>query len=220
MAAGAPVAFTLAMVAGTLGLVGAIFYGQSRARKARAEAMRVVATTMGFSFAELTPPELLGAFSLMEHGHGRQGRNVLAGTLAGRKATICDYRYVVQSGKSSHEVKQTVVIYADPQSGLPDFELRPENVMHKLASVFGYQDIDFDSNEEFSRQYLLRGVDEEAIRRTFNASVLMLLSSEPGWSIQASAGRLIVFRSGKTAEASQVPSFAADTLRIAGVFTS
>lgn len=214
----APAAFTLAMVIGMLALVGGIFYGTSRARKARTEAMRVVATTMGFAFEETTTPEALGAFALLEHGRGRYGRNVLKGQLAGRPATICDYRYVVPSGKSSHEVRQTVVIFTDAQPGLPDFELRPENVMHKLAAVFGYQDIDFDSNEEFSKRYLLRGQDEEAIRRAFNSGLLLLLSSEPGWSIQAAAGRLLVFRSAQVSEASQVPSFAADALRIAGAF--
>ena len=212
-------ALVIAMVGGSLALAGGIFYATARARKARMEAMRIVATTMGFTFDEQAPPESLGAFPLMEHGRGRQGRNVLGGTLAGRKATICDYRYVVQSGKSSHEVRQTVVIFSEPPSGLPDFELRPEHIMHKLAAVFGYQDIDFDSSEEFSKQYLLRGQDEEAIRRTFNASVLMLLSSEPGWSVQASAGRLMLFRSAKVTEASQIPVFAADALRIAGAFS-
>ena len=84
--------------------------------------------------------------------------------------------------------------------------------------MFGYQDIDFDTSEAFSRQYLLRGRDEDAIRRAFNSSLLSQLSSETGWCVQASAGQLLVFRSGKVAEASQVPSFAADTLRIAGAF--
>jgi hypothetical protein len=208
----------VAMFAGTVALVAGVVYATHRARKARTEAMRLVATTMGFRFEERIPPEALGAFPLMEHGRSREGRNALMGSLAGRATTICDYRYVVQSGKSSHEVRQTVVAFTDHQSGLPDFELRPENVFHKLGAVFGYQDIDFDRDDAFSRQYLLRGTDEEAIRRVFDSGVLMLLSSEPGWCVQAAAGRLLVFRSAKVAEASQIPSFAADALRIAGVF--
>jgi hypothetical protein len=208
----------VAMLGGTAALVGGILYATIRARKARTEAMRLVASTMGFAFEEKTAPEALGAFPLLEHGRGREGRNVLTGTLASRPVTICDYRYVVQSGKSSHEVRQTVVVFTDAQPGLPDFELRPENVFHKLGAVFGYQDIDFDSSEEFSKQYLLRGTDEEAIRRVFNSGVLMLLSAQPGWSVQASAGRLMVFHAAKVAEAATIPSFAADALRIAGVF--
>jgi hypothetical protein len=211
-------ALAVAMAGGTVALVGGMAWATQRARKARTEAMRVVATTMGFHFAERVSPEALGAFPLMEHGRGREGRNVLTGQLAGRSATICDYRYVVQSGKSSHAVIQTVAIFTDAQGGLPDFELRPENIFHKLGAVFGYQDIDFETNEEFSAQYLLRGQDEAAIRRAFNSSLLMLLSSEPGWCLQATAGRLMVFRSAKVADAAQVPSFAADALRLAGVF--
>jgi len=210
-------ALVFAMIGGTVALAGGIAWAANRARKARTEAMRLVATTMGFSFEETVSPESLGPFPLMAHGRGRLGRNALTGQLGGRPATICDYRYVVSSGKSSHEVNQTVVVFAD-NGGLPDFELRPENVFHKLGAVFGYQDIDFDSNEEFSKRYLLRGQDEDAIRRAFNSSALMLLSSETGWSIQATAGRLLVFRSAKVTEASQVPSFAADALRIAGAF--
>ena len=213
-----PAGFMVVLMGGTVALVAGVLYTTIRARKARTEAMRLVATTMGFSFEEKIPAEALGAFPLLEHGRGREGRNVLAGTLAGRPVTICDYRYVISSGKSSHEVIQTVVAFTEAQLGLADFELRPENVLHKLGAVFGYQDIDFDSNEEFSTQYLLRGRDEEAIRRVFNSRVLMLLSSQPDWSVQASAGRLLVFHSAKVAEAASIPAFAADALRLAGVF--
>ena len=38
-----------------------------------------------------------------------------------------------------------------------DFEMRPENLLNKIGAALGRQDIDFDSNPEFSRRYLLRG---------------------------------------------------------------
>lgn len=83
--------------------------------------------------------------------------------------------------------------------------------------MFGYQDIDFDSHQEFSTQYLLRGKDEDAIRRLFNSEVLGLLGAQPGWSVQATGGQLLVYRSHKTSQPAEIPSFAAEALRIAGV---
>ncbi|MEC9473853.1 MAG: hypothetical protein VX584_04130, partial [Actinomycetota bacterium] len=55
---------------------------------------------------------------------------------------------------------------------LPTFVIRPENLFHKIGSTFGYQDIDFDAHPTFSKRYLLRGPDEEAIRNTFTDEFL------------------------------------------------
>ena len=91
----------------------------------------------------------------------------MRGELGGRPATLAEYSYVISSGKSNHTVRQTVVAFTEGNTGLPDFDLSPENIFHKIGGAFGYQDIDFERFEEFSKRYLLRGKDEEAIRKTF-----------------------------------------------------
>ena len=208
-----------AMITGSVALVGGVLFLVKQQEKKRTEAMQLAAQLMGFSFGGLTDGADIGDFPLYRHGRSKKMRNSMEGTLGGRAAVIGDYSYYVQSGKSGHTVVQTVVLFKDAVTGLPDFSLSPESVFHRLAEVFGYQDIDFDTNEEFSKKYLLRGQDENAIRRLFTSDALSLLASQPGWSVEAVGGRVLVYKGYKSAEAAQLPAFAADTLRIAGALS-
>lgn len=207
------------VVMGSIALIGGVAYLVKQQEKKRTEAMQLAAQMMGFTFTALTDGADIGDFPLYRHGRSKKMRNAMEGTLGGRAAVIGDYSYYVQSGKSGHTVVQTVVLFKDAVAGMPDFSLSPESVFHRLAEVFGYQDIDFDTNEEFSKKYLLRGQDETAIRRLFTNDALTLLAGQPGWSVEAVGGRVLVYRGYKAAEAAQLPAFAADTLRIAGALS-
>jgi len=78
---------------------------------------------------------------------------------------------------------------------LPEFSLKPEQFIHKLASTFGYQDIDFVDHLDFSRRYLLRGPDEPAIRGAFAPQVLSFFQSQDKLCAESlPGGRLLVFR--------------------------
>lgn len=207
------------LVVGGIALTGGLIYAAWRAEKRRVEALRVAAQMMGFTFEEQADITGVGDFPLFNHGRSSRLRNASRGELGGRAALIAEFSYVVSSGKSSHTVRQSVVVFMNQDTSLPDFELSPENVLHRLGQVFGYQDIDFESHETFSKKYLLRGADEEAIRRVFSSEALGFFESQPGWSAQSRGGRLMVFRAAKTADPAQLPVFAADTLRIAGALS-
>lgn len=183
----------------------------------RTVAMRVSAQAMGFTFAEQVPEPPGASLPLFQCGHGRRTRNVMSGTTAGRPVHVLDYAYVTGGGKSQHVWQQTVALFEGVQ-GLPEFELAPENILHKIGELFGYQDIDFDAAPEFSRHYLLRGPNEPAIRAAFSADALALLGQEPGWSVQARDGWLAVYRHGRRCPPTDVPALLADCLRVAGAF--
>ncbi len=202
---------------GPLVVFGGFFYLVHRHERNRVDAMRAVARTMGFSFEDTLgdrAPERFGELPLFARGRRRHADSVMAGTLAGEPAVAFDYSYVVGSGKNNRTFKQTVALFPTKDRALPDFELAPENFLHKLGQVFGYQDLDFQENEEFSRRYLLRGADEDAIRRAFNATVLAFLAGRPGWSVQTRAGTAAVFRAGTRCKPDQLPAFLADALLI------
>lgn len=203
-------------------LVGVGVYVSFLRDKKRNAAMKAVAQTMGFAYEEETNRESLEAsgfdLPLFKVGHSRNSRRMLRGRLADRDAAIFDYRYTTGSGKSAHTHSQTVVMFTDGAKGLPEFQLSPEGVLHGLAEVFGAQDIDFEQSEEFSKRYLLKGPDEAAIRRAFTIDVLAWFSAAPGWRVQSGGGRLLAFHGEKLVEPSEVPAFAAEALRIVGLF--
>lgn len=85
----------------------------------------------------------------------------------------------------------------------PDFELirlrhavNPA-VMAPVFSRLGFAVVHFDSDAEFSREYLLIGRDEGALRALFNDTLRSFYCVPPGerhWASEAGAGWLLVFR--------------------------
>jgi len=213
------IGIAVAIVGGT----AAIIVAGIRMEKRRVEEVRTVAAAMGFTFHEPAPADTLaqwvGALPLFDRGHSRRSLCSLVGEIAGTPVVLIDYRYVTGSGKSQQVHMQTVAVFTQLGRGLPDIDLCPENILHRIGQVFGYQDIDFDTSEEFSKQYLLRGTDESAIRAAFGPEVLSFLAGQPGWSVQAREGRLAVFRQGKRAKPPTMPAFLADALRVAGALS-
>lgn len=222
MAAATGSALPVYFILGTLVFVGGIVYVGYLNDKKRNAALQTVAQTMGFTYVErCSGPELTalgGDIPLFNHGHSRKAKRVMTGKVADRACRILDYQYTTGSGKSAHVHSQTVVMLDQPGGPLPDFTLSPENVLHRLAGIFGYQDIDFESYPDFSKHYLLRGKDEAAIRAVFGPDVLALMGGTTGWTVESCSGRLVIYREGRFTEPAQIPSYAAEGLRIAGTF--
>ena len=120
---------------------------------------------------------------------------------------VFDLRYTVQSGKNSSSIEQTVVACELRDEDFPAFELRPEGLFSRIGQALGEPDIDFDSNEAFSRQYQLRGRDVETIRRLFERHAVAFLAESEGWSIEGSGSWLIVFRHGRRQKVDDMSSF-------------
>jgi hypothetical protein len=193
-----------------------------KAEKQRIAELGQVALAMKFSFAEqgsASLTDLTGAFPLCGIGRARQWQYTLTGKTADRDAVIGEYSYVTGSGKSQHRSRQTVAVFPGGARGLPDLVLAPENFFHRIGQIFGYQDIDLDSSEEFSKRYLLRGKDEAAIRRAFNIDVIAWFAQNDSWSVQAAGGHLAIFRTERVCKPAEVPTFLADALRIQDAFT-
>jgi hypothetical protein len=127
---------------------------------------------------------------------------------------IFEYRYTTGGGDSSHDWRQTVISFRSPDLNLPQFTLRPEGLFDKIGSVLGRRDVDFESHPVFSKKYVLRGRDEERIRRAFRAELLTLLESQSGVSVEGEGQRLIFYRTGKVVPPDQVRAFMEEGFRI------
>jgi hypothetical protein len=168
--------------------------------KKRTDAMGELASTLKFSFSKKEDFSFLKAMHhlhLFSQGHSKKIRNIMKGTASDIAVTIMDYQYTTGGGKSSHTWRQTVIIFQSSLLQLPPFTLRPENLLHKIGAAFGYQDIDFDSHPTFSKRYLLRGDDEDAVRETFNDALLSYYDQSKGLSTEAAGDTLIFYRVSK-----------------------
>src|SRR6266550_5967386 len=158
-------------------IILAILIALYRKKKAkeRLQIMQGAAAQLGWTFSAEAPWNYipgLDRFTLFDQGHSKEIKNLMYGEASGVKAAVFDYIYTTGSGKNSSTHYQTVVYLEPANLVLTHFSLRPEGLMSKVLSAFGYQDIDFGQRPEFSRQYILRGQDEPAIRQTFNDGLL------------------------------------------------
>jgi hypothetical protein len=178
-------------------LVIAILKGKKRTKD-----MEAVSNELGFTFTPKGERSIFSELSglpLFSQGHSRRVRNVLEGKDSGGPVTIFDYRYTVGGGKHSHTYRQTIIYFRSDTLTLPGFALRPESIFHRIGSALGYQDIDFETNPEFSRRYLLRGVDETAIRNLFTLEVLTYFETEKAGKVcvEGNGKHLICYKAAK-----------------------
>jgi hypothetical protein len=189
----------------------AILVWRGASESSRRKKVEALSYTLGFDYAAEDTSLLESRFAalpLFSHGRRKRATNVLRRRESGGETLLFDYRYTTGSGKNSSTHYQTVYAVHRPGLSLPELELRPENLLHRIGGAFGYQDIDFAAFPEFSRRYLLRGKDEEAVRRAFTPALLQTLERRPGWSLEASAETVIVFRRGKRPKPDELHTFA------------
>jgi hypothetical protein len=182
-----------------------------RAERRRSEALEQVASEWGLVFEARPDVELLtsqGDLPLYSHGRARRARNMLSGRLGDDEIKVFDYQYTTGGGKEQHTHVQTVAVFPRALRGFPDMQLSPENVFHRIGQAFGYQDIDFESNPDFSARYLLRGADETAIRAALRPDVLAFFEANLGWTVEVRSGTAGVYRSGKRTKPEDVRDFA------------
>jgi hypothetical protein len=168
-----------------------------RKERDRTEALRSVAETAGLAFepkAEVAAVRLLGDVQLFARGHAKRVTNLMTGRLGDQQAAVFDYWYTVGSGKGQRTTAQTVVLLPSAKGTLPDLQMAPENPLIKIAEAFGYQDIDIESAPEFSRRYIVRGADEEAIRAALYPDATSYFAEHEGWTVEVQSGTVAIYR--------------------------
>ena len=140
--------------------------------KKRREGMQKFASELGLEFYKDLPVSDVSEFSgfqLAHRGSGQRSRNGIIADSGELRMVFFDFQYTTGGGKNSKTKHQTVMMATSKTSlQLPDFTLSPESFLNRLGDVFGFKDIDFDDDEEFSDAFLLHGSDEEFIRAFFN----------------------------------------------------
>jgi hypothetical protein len=170
---------------------------QSKRAQERTQQLQSTATLLGWQFvpaAAMNWIPNLEQFTLFSEGHSKTITNAMYGETDGVKAALFDYEYVVGSGKNRTLYRQSVVYFESGNLSLPFFSLRQENALYKLISAFGYQDIDFGNRPEFSKRYLLRGPDEQAVRSAFSDAALGFYEANRGTCTDGGGNQLFVFR--------------------------
>jgi len=212
-------------------ILGAILLGLTAALAAvrrfrdqkRKDALIQKAHTNDLTYLEADPDiqdEPFMSFHLFHLGYSRDFTNVMRGKVKGMTAAFFDYKYTISEGRTTSTTRQTVACYKLEEASVPTFELHPEIVGKKIASLFGYQDIRFDAPSEFSKYFLLRSPDETASRPYFTEKMRGEFKKDSEWSVEGGGQWVIVYRPGQRITPENFKSFIRDTRRTAGIFAT
>ncbi|MEW5958216.1 MAG: hypothetical protein AB1801_10860 [Chloroflexota bacterium] len=211
----------LAIFVVVVGLLVISIYYNHRKEKQRTADLQRLAEELGFEFLPAGDSSFLAnlsGFHLFSQGHAKRLFNLMRGRTQKLDVSIFDYNYVTGSGKNRHTWHQTVVCFQVDAAYLPTFSLRPENVWYKIGAWFGYQDINFAGRPVFSKNYLLRGREEEAIRNLFTDEVLAFYETNLKLSTEGDKEYLLVYRHSVRVEPSAIRTLLEDSLNVVDVF--
>jgi len=180
------------------------------AERRRREALEAFCLMQGFRFeAERPGAEAAFAswFEPFRSGHRRRWGYTFTGNVSGRPVTVFEYTWVTGGGKSSQRHYLHAMLWDVPGARLPAMTLTPENLLTRLAAVFGGQDIDFDDSPEFSKAYRLRGEDEAAIRAFLTPDLRQVMALTPGQQIAGEGTHFLWWRNGPLPKPEQLDQF-------------
>src|ERR1035438_8547386 len=179
-----PIVFVAAIIIAIVGFI----YSQIQARKRR-EGLFGLAQRLNLNFApepDYGLAERFGFLKKLAQGDNRYAYNVLSGTYQNNDALAFDYHYQVtthdKNGSHTTHYRFSFFILQIP-AAFPDLTIRHENFFLKVAEVFGYQDIKFES-AEFSKTFCVRSPDKKFAYDVCNAKMMEYLLANRDLSIE------------------------------------
>jgi hypothetical protein len=151
---------------------------------------------------------------LFDSGHSAVFLNVMKGQVEGGEAFLFDYRHTIgdlmtattskslladavvgyRQNRAPTVYNMTVAAFRVPPGAIPQFELREENVIDKMADPFKGEDIDFPEHPQFSKRFLLRGPNPDRIQRVFDHRLLDYLTRQSiPLCVEASGDWLVIY---------------------------
>ena len=163
-------------------------YGVIQARK-RQEGLFELAQRLGLDFSPAEDREIADRYGFLKElaeGENRYACNVLSGTYQQNQVLAFDYHYETytegKGGRQTHHHWFSFFILTLP-AVFPDLTIRRENFLTKVAEVFGYQDIKFES-AEFSKAFCVRSPDKKFAYDVCNAQMMEYLLANRDLSVE------------------------------------
>ena len=182
-----PIALVIAVVVVGL-MVAGIVYGFLQARQRR-EAMLELAQRLNLDFDPGTDRAIAERFSFLKQlaqGSNRYATNVLSGNYQQNDILAFDYHYETythdKNGTHTEHHWFSFFILSLPAS-FPELTIRREGFFTRIAEVFGYGDINFES-AEFSKTFNVRSPDKKFAYDVCNAQMMEYLLANRDLSIE------------------------------------
>ncbi|MBI5595589.1 MAG: hypothetical protein HY928_05805 [Elusimicrobia bacterium] len=219
-----------------VGVVDALCYGlaaafvlyQVHGAQARAKGLRKAGAEVGLAPSGTDVEELpagLLALPIFSYGNQRSSDNMMWGEGGGFAVFDFEYSHVRRRVDESrgrrierNDTVQTACAVRVDGGTLPEFTLAPAGLGDAFLGLFGTRDIDLAQEPGFSAAYVLRGPDEDAVRRLFAAGPARALAERPGWTVQGKGEWVLYCRAGRTVAPEKLEEFLWEAKALHGAF--
>ncbi len=130
-------------------------------------------------------------FGCFQTGRSRAAYNRMAGEWNGRPCVMFDYRYTTGHGKNRRTNRVSAVML-DTGRPLVPVAVRREHWFDRVKAWFGYEDIDFDEDPEFSKACHVSSPQPEAARAALGADLRDILRTGPDYRVETHGTRVVV----------------------------
>ena len=168
-------------------IFGAIY--SAIAAKKRREGLFALAQRLNLDFNPDENYAIADQFEFLKklaQGDNHYAYNVLSGKYQNYDLLAFDYHYQVtthdKNGSHTTHYRFSVFLLQMPMI-FPDLTIRHENFFIKVAEMFGYQDINFES-AEFSRAFCVRCEDKKFAYDVCNAKMIEFLLANRDLSVE------------------------------------
>lgn len=204
-------------------LAGGMMYWSYVANKKRIEGFEQEAEAMGLNFTQQPADSFMahyGHFKLFNRGRRRGVSNLIEGDSGDVTLRIFDYKFTTGSGKQTRHHVQTIASLKSSQLNIPSLTIHPEGFLSRVGSKMGFQDIDFDSHPTFSKMFVLKGDNEEAIRNFLTPAALEYFEAHQGISLEASGDTLFFYNPNRRIKPEEIKDLLARAYEVFGVLTA
>jgi hypothetical protein len=170
-----------------IAVIGSI-WGAIQARK-RQEGLFALSQRLNLGFDPGENYQIAGRFEFLKElaqGDNRYATNVLSGNYQQNEILAFDYHYETytqtKNGRQTQHHWFSFFILTLP-AFFPDLTIRRENFFTKVAEVFGYDDINFES-AEFSKTFCVRSPDRKFAYDVCNAQMIEYLLANRDLSVE------------------------------------
>jgi hypothetical protein len=170
-----------------IAIIGSV-YSMIAARKRREELFEL-AQRLNLDYNPGPDYDIAAQYQFLKklaQGDNRYAYNILRGKYQDNNVHAFDYHYQVttydKNGSHTNHYRFSFFILELPVA-FPDLTIRPENFFMKVAEVFGYQDIKFES-AEFSKTFNVRSPNKKFAYDVCNAGMMEYLLANRDLSVE------------------------------------
>ena len=120
--------------------------------------------------------------------------NVLSKYTDYGKLEITDITLTEGARMAQEDTKVTVLHVSDIDVIVPEFALEPEQLWTKISEMSTGKDIDFKDHPDFSKQYYLRGPNENAVREFFTETLIAYLETHDNIHVECHRNKLLIYK--------------------------